>query len=339
MMRKIIIAVLYSILGLFLLAFIFLFVGKPPQAKEIAWGVNFSQKHAINLKLDWKETFLALLDDLGARRVKISIDWDMIQGDNPDFFFQDVDWQMRRLEERGARAFLVIGNKTTRWPECHTPRWVKVLPKAQQQEAVLRLLAGLVERYKNSPALEMWQVENEPFFPFGNCQWSDKNFLREEVALVHSLDPAHPVVISASGEWSLWRKSSMIGDIAGTTLYRKAWFSIPGTSFPQWFVRYPFPPTYYWRRALLVRALFGKKVMVVELQGEPWSLKLLYDTTVEEQAKTMNPEQFREIVSYAKRTGLDTFYVWGSEWWYWMKTKQNDPGMWNEAKKLFESAS
>jgi len=27
--------------------------------------------------------------------------------------------------------------------------------------------------------------------------------------------------------------------------------------------------------------------------------------------------------------------LWGGEWWYWMKEKQNQPEIWQEAKKLF----
>ena len=37
-----------------------------------------------------------------------------------------------------------------------------------------------------------------------------------------------------------------------------------------------------------------------------------------------------------KKTGLDTFYLWGVEWWYWMKTAQNQPAIWTEAKTLFK---
>ena len=40
------------------------------------------------------------------------------------------------------------------------------------------------------------------------------------------------------------------------------------------------------------------------------------------------------VVDYAKRTGQDTFYLWGAEWWYWMKVKHNQPEIWEEAKKL-----
>jgi hypothetical protein len=62
---------------------------------------------------------------------------------------------------------------------------------------------------------------------------------------------------------------------------------------------------------------------------------LLYDSPIEEQKKTMDLEQFKKNIEFAKKTGLDEFYLWGSEWWYWLKEKHNDSGIWEEAKKLF----
>ena len=50
----------------------------------------------------------------------------------------------------------------------------------------------------------------------------------------------------------------------------------------------------------------------------------------------MNLEQFKKNIEFAKKTGLKEFYLWGAEWWYWMKEKQNKPEIWNEAKKLFQ---
>ena len=49
----------------------------------------------------------------------------------------------------------------------------------------------------------------------------------------------------------------------------------------------------------------------------------------------MNLEQFKANIEFAKKTGLKEFYFWGSEWWYWMKEKQNNPNIWDEARKLF----
>ena len=74
---------------------------------------------------------------------------------------------------------------------------------------------------------------------------------------------------------------------------------------------------------------------VARLQAEPWVYKTFYDVPLAEQEKTMNIDIFKANISYAKQTGFDEFYLWGVEWWYWLKTTQNQPQIWNEAKKLF----
>lgn len=49
----------------------------------------------------------------------------------------------------------------------------------------------------------------------------------------------------------------------------------------------------------------------------------------------MNLQQLKENIAYAKSTGLDTFYFWGAEWWYWLKTVQEKPAIWEYARELF----
>jgi len=319
------------ILLVFLLLFAgYLFIGTPPLAKEINWGVNFSQKHAQNLKLDWKETYLALLDDLGTKNLKVAAHWDLLEPEKNKYYFDDLDWQIKEAENHSAKTLLVIGMKTPRWPECHIPEWAINFSKEEQQKEILEMLEKVVLRYKDSKAIEYWQVENEPFFPFGECPWVDKNFLKKEIDLVKSLDLSHPIVISDSGEGSFWIRAAKLGDIVGTTMYKRVWFHQVGI-----YIHYPFPPTFYWRKAKYIEKIFDKEVICVELQAEPWGPKLLYDSPLEEQEKTMNLEQFTENIEFAKKTGLDTFYLWGSEWWFWLREKQNKPEIWNEAKKLF----
>ena len=63
---------LLALLAIILLFAGYFFVGSVESAKEITWGVNFSQMHAQNLGLDWKETYLALLDDLKVKDIKIT---------------------------------------------------------------------------------------------------------------------------------------------------------------------------------------------------------------------------------------------------------------------------
>ena len=52
--------VLLTILILIFLIIGFFLIGKPPIAKKITWGVNFSQMHTELMGLDWRETYSAL---------------------------------------------------------------------------------------------------------------------------------------------------------------------------------------------------------------------------------------------------------------------------------------
>ena len=330
-MKKILKKVLLIFLILILLFVVYFFIGKTKPAKEITWGVNFSQKHTELLGLDWQETYLALLDDLKVKNIKLITYWDEIESEENKYNFEDLDWQIQKADQIGVKILLVIGMKTPRWPECHIPDWAKNENKEEQQPAILELIENIVLRYRDSEAIWAWQVENESFFPFGECPWADKEFLKKEIALVKSLDlQKRPVLISDSGEGSFWIQSARLGDIVGTTMYKKVWFHQLKT-----YITYPFPSTFYNRKALYIDKIFGKKVIVVELQAEPWGPKLLYDLPLNEQEKTMNLEQFKYNIEFARKTGLDTFYLWGGEWWFWMKTKQNQPQIWEEARRLF----
>jgi hypothetical protein len=51
----------------------------------------------------------------------------------------------------------------------------------------------------------------------------------------------------------------------------------------------------------------------------------------------MNPEHLRENLAFVQRTGFDEAYLWGVEWWYWLKETQGEPSMWEEGKKAFSA--
>ena len=140
---------MFGLLFLLILFFSLFFIGSVPQADKIAWGVNFSQKHSQSLGLDWKENYLALLDDLKVRNIKLAAHWDLIEPQENQFNFQDLDWQIEKAEEKGAKLVLAIGMKTPRWPECHVPEWAKSKSKQEQQEEILKMLENILLRYKD----------------------------------------------------------------------------------------------------------------------------------------------------------------------------------------------
>jgi hypothetical protein len=78
---------------------------------------------------------------------------------------------------------------------------------------------------------------------------------------------------------------------------------------------------------------FVKKVFVSELQAEPWFANSLPDMSIPEQKKIMNEKTARDAIRFAKKAGFKEIYLWGVEWWYWLKTK-GDSGMWNAVKNI-----
>jgi len=335
---KMLLIILVSVVvAMGLIIFGYFFIGNPKQAENIKWGVDFSQMQTEMLGLNWKETFLAIIGDLGSKNIKLHTQWDWVEGQKNGYFWDDIDWQIKTAQENDVKIIYVLGIKTGRWPECHTPSWVPELSAKEQQQKALDYVKQVVERYKDSPAIEYWQVENEPLFKFGECPswyYDGGKFLQKEIELVKQLDPSRKVIVSDSGEQSLWTKPAKMADIVGVTMYRKVWFHIiDGIGF---YYDFPLRPISYFRKSQFISKFFNKPVVCIELQAEPWTESVYADSSLDEQEKTMDINQFRKNVEYAKATGLDTFYLWGVEWWYWMKETQNQPEFWNEAQKLFQ---
>ena len=305
---------------------------------DILWGVDFSQSQAEFLGLDWKETYFAIIKDLGVKNIKLHTQWDLVEASKGNYNFDDIDWQIKQAEENNVKIIFVVGMKTGRWPECHEPKWVQDLSSEEQKAELLKYVTEIVSRYRYSRAIISWQAENEPLFGFGKCpNWYYKSdeFLKTEVELIKSLDFLKPVIISDSGEQSNWEEAAQIGDIIGITMYRNAWTNVADIFG---FNYYSFlNPSVYTKKATAIKEKFNKDVICIELQAEPWASKSLVEAPLEEQAKSMNIDMFKENIEFAKQTGLNKFYFWGVEWWYWMKTTQNQPEIWNEAQQLFQS--
>lgn len=305
--------------------------------EEVVWGVDFSESQAIYLGLNPAETYSAIIHDLGAKHIKIHINWNATEAVQHQFNFASLDAQVREAEANNVKLILVVGLKTGRWPECHTPAWFAKIAPEEREAEIIRYTSTIVGRYKKSKAVEYWQVENEPFIKFGTCPaWyykTESSVLAAEVAAVRELDPSRKIIISDSGELSSWSEAAKMGDIVGITTYRSSWNATEKTFGlnPYTFLS----PDFYTAKAAVIESYYNKPVISVELQAEPWASKGLAEASLAEQAKSMNPELFAENIIFAKQAGLGAYYFWGAEWWYWMKTKHNQPEIWDQAKALF----
>lgn len=300
--------------------------------RSINWGVTFSDKFSLNLGLNPKENFKAILDDLKVNRVRLIAYWDEIEKEKNSFDFSSLDWQISEAQRRNVKIILAIGMKVPRWPECHLPNWAEILSEEEKEKELLLYLEEIIKRYKNNDAIEIWQVENEPFLWFGECMKRGKNFLSNEISLVKSLDGGRPILVTESGELGLWPRAAKAGDIFGTTMYLRVYNKYFGE------VNYHLPPDFFILKERVTRFLikdYNKKFIVIELAAEPWTEKQIYETNPEEQLKSFSPNFFRNTIQYAKSTGFNEYYLWGVEWWYYLKIN-GYPEIWEEAQKLWQ---
>jgi len=325
--------IILSIILISIIAFaIWLFNGKAPGQEEIEWGLSFSQKQAEMIGVSWRDNYVALLDELSIKNLKLIAYWDLIESEPGNYYFDDMDFQIEEAKNREAKVIFTLGRKVPRWPECHVPDWAVDMDIENQNDKLLEYIEKVVLKYRDSDVIWAWQVENEPFFEFGNCPKLDEDLLKKEIELVRSLDYKNrPVIISDSGSYRFWFKAASFGDKVSISLYRKAWYDELDD-----YVEYPLPPVFYYRKNQLVDLFYDKEVFCGELQAEPWGPVLIHELPLIEQEKTMNISRFKETIDFAKNTGFNRFYLWGGEWWYWMKEKHDKPELWNEAEKIFE---
>lgn len=300
--------------------------------KKITYGVTFSSQYAKYLGLDWKELFSKITDELKVKEIRIPGYWEEIEPLQGKYKFDNLDYILDKTDQGHINVVLVVGLKQPRWPECHTPSWVKNLSIEEKQKHTLNFIKNVVERYKNRPSIFAWQVENEPLLPlFGdNCDKPDSEFLKKEVGLVRSLSNK-PIVVSDSGELGLFITPMQLSDIFGTTLYRKTYDPVLK------YKTYPILPYLYNVKSSLVKKFFAlknQKTVIIELQAEPWLADEKMHIKPDEQAKFFPLSDLKDIILYAKKTGFDTQYLWGVEWWYWMAEKGH-PEYLEYAKSLF----
>lgn len=297
---------------------------------ENFWGATFSKKYAQELGLDWQETYLAILDDLKIKLIRLPIYWDDVEREQGVYDFADYDWMMLQGEERGVKFILNVGRRLPRWPECHQPGWTSGMNAGAIDNLHVKATQEAIRHFKKYESIEYWQLENEYFFPwFGECPEANEDLIREEISILRSED-GRPLILTDSGELNSWRSAAKYSDILGTTMYRVVWNNYFG------YFRAPWPAMLYRIKAKIA----GKKpaqMIVAELQAEPWISDFRNPTEVDRDVweKSFSIAQLETNAELARRTGFNRTYLWGVEWWYWLKL-QGDSSIWERAKQIFE---
>ncbi len=297
--------------------------------QENFFGITYSKKYAEEIGLNWKTAYIDILDELQVKQVRIPVYWDQIEKKAGEYDFSDYDFLIREGEKRGTEIILNFGMRVARWPECHFPDWIDQSNIEKLQTDTLKMLNATVNHFKQYQSITYWQVENEPLLSsFGKCPKGDADFLKKEIELVRKIDN-RPIMVSATGELSLWKEESKVSDVFGTTIYRIVNNPILG------YVKYPYTSGLYKFKAKLV-GLQPENVFIIELQAEPWINKeTLADSSSIEYKKSFNLDQFKANIQFAINTGFKKTYLWGVEWWYYQYKIMDNPEYWDFAKTLF----
>lgn len=301
-----------------------------PTGQDQLYGITYSVQYAEYLGIDPQAAYLALLEDVGVKRIRLPFYWSRIEARNNQYDWQEMDWYIKQAEEHGVEITAAIGRKVPRWPECFIPDWAEALDDGQLHNELMAYTRTLVNRYKDSPAIVRWQVENEAFFPFGMCPRPDVDNHLAELELVRSLD-SRPIQATVSGELEPWFDAAALADVLGISMYRVTWNDFFGYFF------YPITPGFYASRANSVRPLVDR-VIISELQAEPWFPEAMENRTPQEWYQVFDADTMRKNIYFAQRTGLDEVYLWGAEWWYFLKINGED-GLWDVAREVFQQES
>src|SRR5690606_31781421 len=155
--------------------------------------------------------------------------------------FSELDWQFQLAEQSNSKVSLAIGLRQPRWPECHMPKWAEELPMSEWRVELKNYMGAVIDRYKDSPVLESYQLENEFFMTvFGICPDHSRERLVDEYNFVKNRDSVHPVIVSRSNNWVGFPWYDPRPDEVGISVYKRVW----DTTLTKRYFEYPLPASF-----------------------------------------------------------------------------------------------
>jgi len=299
-------------------------------------GVSFIPDYAENLGVSPQQTMDGLLG-IGVRHFRLVSYWSDMEPSPAHYDFSQLDWEFQKAEAAHAKITLSLGLRQPRWPECHMPDWASHEPVSQWQPQLEQFMQAVINRYKNSPSLDSYQLENEYFLQgFGLCTNMDRQRLVDEYNLVKKTDPSHKVIVSRSNNALGIPVGQPKPDEYGISVYKRVW----DAKITHRYVEYPIPAWFYGFLAGLQKLHDGNDMIIHELQSEAWApnYESLTQISLAEQNKSLNAKRLHDRFGYGKATGMREIYMWGAEYWYYRLVVLHDPSLWNVAQQEFKQS-
>lgn len=301
-------------------------------------GFSFSPVTSIEADRDPASDLAELLADTQPDVVRLPIYWELVEPQPDQLDFSSVDSLLDAVAEHDRSAavqtkvILTVGARNFMYPELHVPAWAG----AQGQPGLGQAQAGAeyrayfdtsIARYRASPLLYAWQVENEPLDYVPTGMPGDDRIGQQQLAWemdeVHALDPQHQAVTTTYNGLNtlvdmleLWAPQAVthagtvghpeaalgIGDALGLDVY------IDGPSVPLRHVA-PTGLRLAWKQQTVAfwagRAqAAGKSVWLTEVQAQPWDAH-----------GTFGPADLVASAGSYRQEDLGVVLLWGVETW------------------------
>ncbi|HSX45653.1 MAG TPA: beta-galactosidase [Candidatus Saccharimonadia bacterium] len=297
-------------------------------------GVSFIPDYAQSLGVNPQKTMDALIG-IGVKQFRLVSYWSDGEPQPGYYDFSQLDWEFQKAEATHVKVILTVGLRQPRWPECHAPNWADTSKPASQWQPLLeKYMTAVINRYKGSPSLQSYQLENEYFLQgFGTCTNFDRQRLISENKLVKSLDPHHPIIIGRSNNSLGFPTGQPQPDEFSVSVYKRVW----DAGVTHRYLEYPQPAWFYGFLAGVQKIFLHKDMIVGELQAEAWppNGQTIQQTSLAEQNKSLDAKRLKDRFQYGRATGMRQIELWGAEYWYYRLTVLHDPSLWNVAKQEF----
>jgi hypothetical protein len=343
---------------------------EPRGAAQI--GISFRPLQAAALGLDPEAALRALLA-YPFQLVRLGAYWNRLEPEPGSFQPEELDRQLDAAERAGKQVIMCVGPvKAFGYPEFFVPphhldrplrEGALVGPDEHRRllDAGIAFVTRVVERYRDRDAITAWQVEHEAVDPLGmEHSWRlSEAFVRAEVEAVRAADPGRPVMMNGFlptstpvrvQQW--WRTrdqgdslsvAQRLADIVGIDFYPRHALAAAGPltlyldgSRARWQQR---------RRERLLEwaAQDGRRLMIAEVQAEPWEAVTTPPSPAGRAMYSCRPEDLIGNYSQCMRWGnqngfvMDGYLFWGAEYWL-LRERQGDPRYLRAFARVLESS-
>jgi hypothetical protein len=328
------------------------------------FGINYSCNHAEYLLLEdpalgpagyvpdsrpgraeWcAQTLGTLLTGTGAKHVRISVEWSQVEPQEGVYDFRLIDALLAEADRDGAKVLLTVGIKGQRHPEFYLPDWVTSKTTLRHGEVIsndpvvhdsaLAMVRAVVAHVGSSAAIEAWEADNEPFVSSNRSDnWTlSQAFVEEEVAAIRAGDSLQREIVVNHAQHFVfdrrWKDALNDGDVLAASIYPFRNYELFGHSFVVPVLELGWLAPNY---AAQARAAHdeGKQFWLTEMQAEPWADVDLRLISPQNPSPNLTAAGFEQSIDYARRSGADRVYLWGSEWWLYEKVHFGDSTWWN----------